>query len=383
MRVLNAAQSTLAYLGVLAGHEHTFDAVADPLLAAFVRRMLVEESVPTLAAGARHRRRSPMSSRASPGCATPRSATATTRSPPTARRRSSQRLLNPLRERLRRGEAARCLPVAVAAWMAYLVRASDRFGAPGRPTTRRPTAIAAIADRDRRRHCGADGRRSSRIDAIFAPAPRRRCRLPRRASTAALAGLLSRPSAAYLEAMCRSGRRRLKRRAKRLVRTGGERHEARHCSPRRFRTRRSPRSPTGRARPASRRWRSPAGRSRPGRPAAMPAPATSTSPTSRRREASEIVAALAEKGLADLRRSATIPNPLHPDPHHRETVIAHLKKVIVAAAAMGVPAGQHLLRRRRREARRRQLAGRAQGLARHHRPCRATTASSSPSRTAR
>ena len=30
MRVLNAAQSTLAYLGVLAGHAHTFDAVADP-----------------------------------------------------------------------------------------------------------------------------------------------------------------------------------------------------------------------------------------------------------------------------------------------------------------------------------------------------------------
>ena len=48
MRVLNAAQSTLAYLGVLAGHEHTSDAMADPLLAAFVRRMLVEESVPTL-----------------------------------------------------------------------------------------------------------------------------------------------------------------------------------------------------------------------------------------------------------------------------------------------------------------------------------------------
>ena len=36
---------------------------------------------------------------------------------------------------------------------------------------------------------------------------------------------------------------------------------------------------------------------------------------------------------------------------------------------MGVPAGQHLLRRRRREACRRQLAGGAEGLARHRRPC--------------
>ena len=48
MRVLNAAQSTLAHLGVLAGHEFTSDSVADPLLEAFVRRMLVSESVPTL-----------------------------------------------------------------------------------------------------------------------------------------------------------------------------------------------------------------------------------------------------------------------------------------------------------------------------------------------
>jgi sugar phosphate isomerase/epimerase len=31
------------------------------------------------------------------------------------------------------------------------------------------------------------------------------------------------------------------------------------------------------------------------------------------------------------------PNPLHPDPEHRETVIAHLKKVIEAAAMLEVP----------------------------------------------
>jgi len=31
------------------------------------------------------------------------------------------------------------------------------------------------------------------------------------------------------------------------------------------------------------------------------------------------------------------PNPLHPDPEHRETVIAHLKKVIDAAACWKCP----------------------------------------------
>ena len=50
MRVLNAAQSTLAYLGVLAGHEHTFDAVADPLPRGLhPRGCSPTESVPTLA----------------------------------------------------------------------------------------------------------------------------------------------------------------------------------------------------------------------------------------------------------------------------------------------------------------------------------------------
>ena len=36
MRVLNGAQSSLSYLGVLAGLEHTFDDIADPLAARLV-----------------------------------------------------------------------------------------------------------------------------------------------------------------------------------------------------------------------------------------------------------------------------------------------------------------------------------------------------------
>lgn len=50
----------------------------------------------------------------------------------------------------------------------------------------------------------------------------------------------------------------------------------------------------------------------------------------------EIVVALGEKGIA-VSALGYYPNPLHPDPAHRKTVIDHLKKVIAAAGKMGVP----------------------------------------------
>ena len=88
MRVLNGAQTTLCYLGVLAGYEHTSDGMSDPLLVHFVRRMLLEETLPTLepVPGVSAERYVEQSL---DRLETPRSATATTRSPPTARRRSS------------------------------------------------------------------------------------------------------------------------------------------------------------------------------------------------------------------------------------------------------------------------------------------------------
>lgn len=49
----------------------------------------------------------------------------------------------------------------------------------------------------------------------------------------------------------------------------------------------------------------------------------------------EIAAELRDKGLA-ISALGYYPNPLHPDLQHRETVIDHLKKVIVAAGRMGV-----------------------------------------------
>ena len=54
LRLLNGAHSALAYLGYLAGHETIFDAVSDPALNGFVRR-LWDEIVPMVPAAARHR----------------------------------------------------------------------------------------------------------------------------------------------------------------------------------------------------------------------------------------------------------------------------------------------------------------------------------------
>ncbi len=53
-------------------------------------------------------------------------------------------------------------------------------------------------------------------------------------------------------------------------------------------------------------------------------------------QAKEIVDELASKGLA-VSGLGYYPNPLHPDPAHREQVIGHLKHVITAARKMGVP----------------------------------------------
>jgi sugar phosphate isomerase/epimerase len=53
-------------------------------------------------------------------------------------------------------------------------------------------------------------------------------------------------------------------------------------------------------------------------------------------EAHEIARQIAAKGLA-ISGLGFYPNPLHPDPEHRATVIGHLKKVMEAARKMGVP----------------------------------------------
>ncbi|WP_421724695.1 sugar phosphate isomerase/epimerase family protein [Bauldia sp.] len=53
-------------------------------------------------------------------------------------------------------------------------------------------------------------------------------------------------------------------------------------------------------------------------------------------EARDIGARINDNGLA-ISGLGYYPNPLHPDPEHREMLIAHLKQVIVAAGWMGLP----------------------------------------------
>ncbi len=127
MRVLNAAQTSFACLGLLAGHEHTCDDMTDPVLVGFVRRMLVGESLPTL----------PPVPGISPAAyleqsfARLRNTAIRHRNHQIATdgsRKIVQRILNPIRERLARGESVERLAVVVAAWMVYLVSASKRFG---------------------------------------------------------------------------------------------------------------------------------------------------------------------------------------------------------------------------------------------------------------
>ena len=61
-----------------------------------------------------------------------------------------QRLLNPIGERLGRGESIELLSRPVAAWMAYLIRVSGRFGRSWAVDDPYAVRIAAIADRVRR-----------------------------------------------------------------------------------------------------------------------------------------------------------------------------------------------------------------------------------------
>ena len=53
-------------------------------------------------------------------------------------------------------------------------------------------------------------------------------------------------------------------------------------------------------------------------------------------QATEIAGEIAARGLS-ISGLGFYPNPLHPDPAHREQVIGHLKDVMVAARKMGVP----------------------------------------------
>ena len=196
MRVLNGAQSTLCCLGALCGLDYTFEDVRHPVLERFVRRMLEEETATTLPlvrgmeaqayidlslqrlrnSNIRHRNHQ---------IATDGS------------QKIVQRLLNPLRERLRAGASIERLACSVAGFIAYLACGSPRFGARWTPSDPFAAAIGKIAE-ETAGDLPALVRRTLAISAIFGAdlpqAPDVGDRIARH-----LAGLLSERPIAYLE----------------------------------------------------------------------------------------------------------------------------------------------------------------------------------------
>jgi fructuronate reductase/mannitol 2-dehydrogenase len=127
-RLLNAAHSALGYLGVLAGHTHIHDAMADQAFAGYVERMMDDEIAPLLpavpgvgtasyAGTVRARLRNPaVGDRLSRLC----------------RNGSSKvpaHLLSSIREARASGRPHELLTLAVAGWCRYL-RGTDRRGQP-------------------------------------------------------------------------------------------------------------------------------------------------------------------------------------------------------------------------------------------------------------
>lgn len=128
MRLLNAAQSAFAYFGALCGLEYTWQSARDPVLAGLVRRMLVDESastVPDVAGMEAGGYIEQVFERvANPAIRHTNHQVATDGS-----QKIVQRLLNPIRDRIRAGQSFDGLALAVAAWLAYLLAASPAFGA--------------------------------------------------------------------------------------------------------------------------------------------------------------------------------------------------------------------------------------------------------------
>jgi fructuronate reductase len=194
MRVLNAAQSNLSHLGALVGHEYSFQAAADPTLAALTRSMLERETLTTLP-------------RLEGMAATLYIETSFARIRNTAiqhrchqigtdgSQKIVQRLLNPLRERLAAGQDARGLTLAVAAWIAYCLAGANRFGRRWTPSDPHASTLIAIGDRRGEDFIGL-ATASLGIAAIFGVDLARPALIADVAGH--LAGLLSHAPAAYL-----------------------------------------------------------------------------------------------------------------------------------------------------------------------------------------
>lgn len=128
MRVLNAAQSTLSHLGAIVGHSYSFEAATDPVLARLIRRMLEQETASTLP----QLPDMPVAPYIEMSMKRIRNTAIQHRCHQIGTDGSQkivQRLVNPLRERLVKGQPVDLLALGVASWMAYDLCGAKRFGA--------------------------------------------------------------------------------------------------------------------------------------------------------------------------------------------------------------------------------------------------------------
>jgi fructuronate reductase len=125
LRLLNGSHSALAYLGYLAGYAHVFEVMQRPEFVTFVR-CLMAEVAPTLDVRADL---DAYRARLLERFANPALAHRTAQIAMDGSQKLPQRLLGPIRDRLRGDRPIRCLCLAVAAWMRYAAGTDER----GRP----------------------------------------------------------------------------------------------------------------------------------------------------------------------------------------------------------------------------------------------------------
>ncbi|WP_167586436.1 mannitol dehydrogenase family protein [Kineococcus rubinsiae] len=129
LRLLNGSHSTLAYLGVLAGHEHVADAVADEGIAALVARLMAHDVEPTLAVPAGFdvaRYQQDLLDR----FANPALRHRTLQIAMDGSQKLPQRLLGTISDALAAGREPRVACLGVAAWMRYVSTARSETGVP-------------------------------------------------------------------------------------------------------------------------------------------------------------------------------------------------------------------------------------------------------------
>ncbi len=142
LRLLNGAHSSLAYLGYLAGYETVSDAMADPNMAAFLRRLMDDEVTPTLDVPPATDLTAYKDALKERFC-NPALKHRTWQIAMDGSQKLPQRLLDPVRDRLANGQPIDCLALGRAAWMCYVTGIDEQ----GKPIDVRDPFAEALRDR--------------------------------------------------------------------------------------------------------------------------------------------------------------------------------------------------------------------------------------------